>query len=111
MNVPVVPALAAAVLAFLPLTLAPVRAQDASALGCWDATGAPGLFDWKSSPSIACRDAPRGSDAPQPAPGATVSLGTTTAAGTTATANGGRGGDGPVLSFSGNAYVGLGLKF
>lgn len=105
----ITPALLAVGLAAAAVATAPAMAQDAATLGCWERTGAPGLFDWKASPSIACRDKAQSADAPKPAPApAQADAGGAVAPGSTGSTGNG---DAMALSFSGELYMGLGVAF
>jgi hypothetical protein len=100
----------------LAITLAVVAASagggalaDPAMPTCWPGGTTPGLFDWPTTPSLACRDAGRteqaaGPDTPDAAP--TVAR---TEPGSTAQTS--TGSDGPAITFSGHIYVGVGVAF
>lgn len=74
---------------------------DEGQTSCWDLTRPPGIFDWNASPSVACRDSAEAAPPtllPQPGPRTPEPQ---TAADRSETS----------ITFSGNAYVGVGFSF
>lgn len=89
------------ILVVLALGLAsPASAQTS----CWEWGGTSGLFDWPAPPSVACRDRAIAAATVAPAPGFATP-------GTREPAPSARPADGPRLTFSGEAYIGVGRVF
>ena len=72
-------------------------------LGCWDLTHAPGLYDWPGAAMVTCPAATAASD-----PGA---LPRPVSAAAPAAAPAAVPSDGPTISFSGQVYFGVGLRY
>jgi len=69
---------------------------------CWDLTTPPGLFDWPSRPSVACRDGVPAQTGASATPDATsLAAAPAFAPATPETA----------VTFSGTAYVGVAVRF